>query len=389
MSKFRKTAEVEASQWFKIGDHPAVIPVPYDHPTNLHAIKSSDWGWCPTLEGGHLVEPGDWILTGVHGEHWPCKPDIFAATYEAVGGDERPQEQAHDARDLVEGVSELSAQAQGRGEKTVALWAGESALQPDAADREAVHVSDVPAQAEVALGDERQRATETDRPRQITCAKCGGTRMGTFTPLTIKDREANRELPAGATLYSYPCLDCGAFLWLDPANWPRELDLQKQLTAERDTHIETLKRLAQYASENERLKQSASDTERPTTGSTAKAVTSGGPKRSAKELARDLRTRADFLFIDPSHWENYATGEMMREAADLLALFHESPQHATDSDFDVILGIASKLEATFDPGGSLPDDCDEWAEQHMNIIGELRGFAECALMASDEDEAGS
>lgn len=80
--KFRKTAEVEASQWFKMGDHPAVVPVPYEHPTNLHAIKPNEWGWCPTLEGGHLVEPGDWILTGVHGEHWPCKPDIFAATYE-------------------------------------------------------------------------------------------------------------------------------------------------------------------------------------------------------------------------------------------------------------------------------------------------------------------
>jgi hypothetical protein len=28
------------------------------------------------------VSPGDWIITGVQGEHYPCKPDIFAATYE-------------------------------------------------------------------------------------------------------------------------------------------------------------------------------------------------------------------------------------------------------------------------------------------------------------------
>lgn len=35
-----------------------------------------------TLEGHHEVTPGDWIITGVKGEHYPCKPDIFAATYD-------------------------------------------------------------------------------------------------------------------------------------------------------------------------------------------------------------------------------------------------------------------------------------------------------------------
>lgn len=37
-----------------------------------------------TLEGQHLVSWGDWIIQGVKGELYPCKPDIFAATYEAV-----------------------------------------------------------------------------------------------------------------------------------------------------------------------------------------------------------------------------------------------------------------------------------------------------------------
>ncbi|ARC55999.1 hypothetical protein AS850_02790 [Frondihabitans sp. 762G35] len=42
-----------------------------------------------TLEGGHWVTLGDWIIRGVHGEFYPCKPDIFEATYEpADGGDE-------------------------------------------------------------------------------------------------------------------------------------------------------------------------------------------------------------------------------------------------------------------------------------------------------------
>lgn len=38
----------------------------------------------PTLEGAHRANPGDWIITGIKGEIYPCKPDIFAATYEAV-----------------------------------------------------------------------------------------------------------------------------------------------------------------------------------------------------------------------------------------------------------------------------------------------------------------
>ncbi len=37
-----------------------------------------------TLEGVMLGEPGDWIIKGVKGEFYPCKPDIFEATYEAV-----------------------------------------------------------------------------------------------------------------------------------------------------------------------------------------------------------------------------------------------------------------------------------------------------------------
>ena len=35
-----------------------------------------------TLEGVMTAQPGDWIIRGVKGEFYPCKPDIFAATYE-------------------------------------------------------------------------------------------------------------------------------------------------------------------------------------------------------------------------------------------------------------------------------------------------------------------
>lgn len=37
-----------------------------------------------TLEGRHLITEGDFIITGIQGERYPCKPDIFDATYEAI-----------------------------------------------------------------------------------------------------------------------------------------------------------------------------------------------------------------------------------------------------------------------------------------------------------------
>jgi len=79
--KFRKKPVViEAVQWFKIGDHPAVTTC--QNPVTGRLMKTH--GWIDTLEGGHIVSPGDWIITGVKGEHYPCKPDIFEMTYETA-----------------------------------------------------------------------------------------------------------------------------------------------------------------------------------------------------------------------------------------------------------------------------------------------------------------
>jgi hypothetical protein len=36
----------------------------------------------PTLEGKHIATEGDWIIKGVEGEYYPCKPNIFELTYE-------------------------------------------------------------------------------------------------------------------------------------------------------------------------------------------------------------------------------------------------------------------------------------------------------------------
>lgn len=78
MPKFRKKPVViEAVQWFKHGDHAMVKHDPAPH-------VDRKYGWIDTLEGGHIVSPGDWIIKGVKGEFYPCKPDIFEQTYEPV-----------------------------------------------------------------------------------------------------------------------------------------------------------------------------------------------------------------------------------------------------------------------------------------------------------------
>lgn len=76
--KFRKMPVIiEATQWFKDGDHPAVRVSQFTQHTGRLGVID-------TLEGEHVVTPGDWIITGVKGEHYPCKPDIFEMTYEKV-----------------------------------------------------------------------------------------------------------------------------------------------------------------------------------------------------------------------------------------------------------------------------------------------------------------
>lgn len=103
MARYRKKPVViDATQWFKNGDHPednaefgnevvreGQVVRYYRHPNDdgrrncEHCGRTMhDHGWIDTLEGGHVVCPGDYVITGVRGERYPCKPDIFEQTYE-------------------------------------------------------------------------------------------------------------------------------------------------------------------------------------------------------------------------------------------------------------------------------------------------------------------
>lgn len=108
MAKYRKKPVViEAEQWFKNGDHSLDGSrgleekgsflfegeiVKYFRRPDISGeslcsecgVRFHDHGWIDTLEDGHRVCPSDWIITGIKGELYPCKPDIFEETYELV-----------------------------------------------------------------------------------------------------------------------------------------------------------------------------------------------------------------------------------------------------------------------------------------------------------------
>lgn len=52
------------------------------HPAPGEIFRDGEDLWIGTLEGNMACKPGDWIIKGVKGELYPCKPDIFAATYD-------------------------------------------------------------------------------------------------------------------------------------------------------------------------------------------------------------------------------------------------------------------------------------------------------------------
>lgn len=88
----KKPVVVDAYQWFKVSEYVEGVERDVDyfrHPDISGSTLCSkcnrpmhDHGWIDTLEDGHNVCPGDWIITGIKGERYPCKPDIFEATYE-------------------------------------------------------------------------------------------------------------------------------------------------------------------------------------------------------------------------------------------------------------------------------------------------------------------
>jgi len=62
--------------------------IPYLEGGHTDKIDNSGWLTCKTLEGPLNVSDGDYLIRGIKGEVYPCKPDIFEQTYDKVFGDE-------------------------------------------------------------------------------------------------------------------------------------------------------------------------------------------------------------------------------------------------------------------------------------------------------------
>lgn len=57
-------------------------------PIVVEAFQTDEELIIPTLEGDLKASKGDWIITGIRGEQYPCKPDVFERTYDEIYADE-------------------------------------------------------------------------------------------------------------------------------------------------------------------------------------------------------------------------------------------------------------------------------------------------------------
>lgn len=86
MAKYRKKPVViEAIQWSGSNWHQMLEFAEWgEGEENNDAHVEGNKLFIRTLEGTMEASPGDWVIQGVQGEFYPCKPDIFEATYELV-----------------------------------------------------------------------------------------------------------------------------------------------------------------------------------------------------------------------------------------------------------------------------------------------------------------
>lgn len=76
----KKPVVIDAEQWLSSSDSWNKIKE-MGCPTEPGEMGSRSF-YIPTLEGKMLASEGDWVIKGVNGEFYPCKPDIFEKTYE-------------------------------------------------------------------------------------------------------------------------------------------------------------------------------------------------------------------------------------------------------------------------------------------------------------------
>lgn len=84
MSKFRKRPVVIEAVQLTTRKEAAAHVCTGGPDCKSRGAPDDAWPHIHTLEGDHTWTPGDWMITGVQGERYFCKPDIFVETYEPV-----------------------------------------------------------------------------------------------------------------------------------------------------------------------------------------------------------------------------------------------------------------------------------------------------------------
>ena len=84
MGKYRKKPVVIEAEHFIFGNEDRAFNFIRCNAVAITNVDGSKSIEIQTLEGIMRAELGDWIIKGVKGEFYPCKPDIFEATYEEV-----------------------------------------------------------------------------------------------------------------------------------------------------------------------------------------------------------------------------------------------------------------------------------------------------------------
>ena len=83
MKKFRKRPIIIEAEQFVIWNNEKIPLFITIHGVTFPVTKEKTIV-VPTLEGQHIASNLDWIIKGIQGELYPCKPDIFEKTYEEV-----------------------------------------------------------------------------------------------------------------------------------------------------------------------------------------------------------------------------------------------------------------------------------------------------------------
>jgi len=96
VQKFRKKPVVIEAMQFNGDEGDDIYEWASRHDPDVDMSGSRAFGiwslFIGTLEGVMTASRGDWIIRGVQGEFYPCKPDIFEATYEPVPSSSAPKE---------------------------------------------------------------------------------------------------------------------------------------------------------------------------------------------------------------------------------------------------------------------------------------------------------